>query len=700
MKRAAGSSQVLALRALGLAFVVVLASCSGSSDATMPEVSESDDSAEPLTADAPRVGDEPGVQVPESDWWFDSNTPTHVLATQGPVEESAAYIAVTWTHAVSSAEAYEVERDGEVVGTVEVDDQSWDDAIWHDTDPAATTATYRVRAVVAGQPGPWSDPVESTTLKSDGYGAVFEVDSFQGSDHRKASEAVRRASDAGGGVVLFGPRVYNFDKPLVISSNTNNVLLRGAGQGKTTLRADFVGGDNSCGASGSVVVFAARREPMGPTLTRDTPAGSRTLEFDRSINLSPGDVIQVQRIEGQLSGRQFAELGIAQDPTIPNDRRYPFDTGRVVSVQGNTVEIDHDLTQGLIAGSDLFHYQGGIGNGLELMSVEGPSEDETSFYQLIKVVKQVDFRIAEVDARWANRNMIDASGHNLTLIGFTGIEGGAGGYELEPCKYKIGFSPATDLTIVSVEMGSPDHDRNMSHLTIQFVYRAVIRNSNFHLSRTYGFNEHGGGSRAVVFENNRVAAGPSGRAGVFLGNDTWGFGGETTIRNNEFSGNVSDVIMTEHPYGISIVANSSTGCIEACIRWSGWGGEHSGYSPIEDPDRYGSARLLVADNKMVDAKAGLDLGARDSKLFGWEGIKDVVVLGNEIVSSDPGLTIVGSNDQSRRIWVANNDLGEMDTESPGDDWWLWANEGGRDAQSDGGPAAQLPDWADPERGWG
>ncbi len=303
-----------------------------------------------------------------------------------------------------------------------------------------------------------------------------------------------------------------------------------------------------------------------------------------------GDFVEVDGVRGQLPTYEYVERGIAQDPSIPRDERYPFDAGTVVSVDGRAITIDHPLSPRITKGSELYLYGTGLGNGIELLTVEGSGPEDTTYHRLIDVSYQVEFRAADITARWANRNLIDASGHNITVIGLEATETGAAAYQPEPCKYKVGLGPATNVRLLDSTLGSPDDDRNMSLVTLQFLYRAVIRNNTFGLSRTYGVNEHGGGSRDLVVENNWIGAGPSGWSGILLGNDTWGFGGETAIRNNRFVDNPIDVLMVENPYGVVITGNRSTGCTQVCVTWSGWGGIHDGASAIADPDGYGSAR--------------------------------------------------------------------------------------------------------------
>lgn len=687
-------------RVVACAIALFAASCTnGSTSDADTLASASETTAEDVAATASASDavepTEDVEQQPSGDSMLEElDAPVHVLATQGPVAEAESYVVVTWDHAVVEATAYEVERDGATVGVVPIEGDPWDDLIFREPLVEAGEHEYRVRAVLEDDlSGPWSDPALLTVLASDDFGRVFNVESFSGSDRNRAQAAIDAASDAGGGVVQFGAQTYVIDDPLIVYGN--RILLRGAGEEATTIKVGLPGGDESCGRVTPSLLFQSQLEPLGFLLAAPADTGATELVFTAPPSVEVGDVIAIDGVIGQLPTRAYIDEGIAQDPTIPQDERYPFEAGTVVRVDGNTIELDHPLSQLITTGSELYRYDGGRDNGVELLTVEGISAEDTTYHRLIDVRDQVRFRLADVTARWANRNFLDASGHHLTLVGFTGIEGGAGGYELEACKYKAGFGPATDVVVVDGTFGSLEHDLNMSLLTMQFVYRAVIRSSTFGGSRTYGFNEHGGGSRDLVFENNYVSSGPNSWAGILSGNDTWGFGGELAIRNNRFVDNVNDVLLVENPYGVSIVGNHSSGCTAACIVWSGWGGEHDGHRVIEDESNWGSARLLIADNQIEDAEAGIELGTDESSGFPYEGVRDVVVVGNVVTTSESALAVVGSNTVSGRLWVSENVFsGSIETEDPGADWWFWANTDGPVTTSN-----ELPDWVDRYQEW-
>ncbi len=614
----------------------------------------------------------------------DGSAPQAVVAVQGPIEETARYVSVTWSHIdlerppdqPPRAVGYDVERDGEIVGSTEVDDDPWDDMALQDRDVSPGPHTYRVRARFEAGPGPWSAPTEVDIVATDDVGPVFTVDDYQGSDLDRAQQAVDDAEAAGGGVVLFGADTYELSDSLLISGN--GVLLRGAGQDETVLRAGFTGGDESCGPATPLLWFRGGYEELGVVVDETAPRGDTTVRLDGPAPVDVGDFVEVDGVQGQFGIDEYGPMGIAQDPSTGRDERYPFEAGVVTAVDGDTITFDHPFSPFVTKGSKLYLHPTGRANGIELLTVEGAGPDDMSYHRLVDASDQIDFRVAEVTARWGNRNFIDAGGHGITVVGLTAIEGGAAGYQPEPCKYKVGFGPATNVTVVDSQIGSTDDDQNMSLMTMQFVYRALVRNTVLGQSRTYGFNEHGGGSRDLVVENNWIGAGPSGWSGILLGNDTWGFGGETAIRNNRFVDNVVDVLMVENPYGVVIAGNRSRGCSQACVTWSGWGDGQDGASAIAEAENFGSARLTIVGNRFEESASGLDLGTDESNGFPWVGIRDAVIADNVVESTDgAALTVRGDAEASGRLWVTGNRFdGGVELAEPGSDWWFWNNTEG------------------------
>ena len=146
---------------------------------------------------------------------------------------------------------------------------------------------------------------------------------------------------------------------------------------------------------------------------------------------------------------------IAGDPAQPHDLvhrrdvlRAGLDAGEAVGAVVDPVRVVGEVVEALLRPSVARVADESVGLG------EGGGPDDTSYYRLIDVTSQIGFRLADVTARWPNRNAMDSSGHGITVVNLTAIEGGAAGYQPEPCKYKLGFGPTTDVIVVDDD--SPD----------------------------------------------------------------------------------------------------------------------------------------------------------------------------------------------------------------------------------------------------
>src|SRR5207248_121187 len=120
----------------------------------------------------------------------------------------------------------------------------------------------------------------------------------------------------------------------------------------------------------------------------------------------------------------------------------------------------------------------GLGDGIELMTLQGRSPDEQGYYQLLDVANVAHFTVADVRARWANRNYLEIRGYDVRVVGFEGPYGGPRSYDVGACKYKITIFRAADVVIVGADMGVPTDDRNQSFVTIQKAQRIVVRSSS------------------------------------------------------------------------------------------------------------------------------------------------------------------------------------------------------------------------------
>ena len=128
-----------------------------------------------------------------------------------------------------------------------------------------------------------------------------------------AEQAVDAATDAGGGVVLFGAATYSFDDTLVIDGN--GVVLRGAGEDQTILRPAFSGTSESCGRVTPLVLFRSEPEELGVRLAADVARGSTEIALDGPVPVEVGDLVEVDGVMGQIPTYEYPALDITQDPS-------------------------------------------------------------------------------------------------------------------------------------------------------------------------------------------------------------------------------------------------------------------------------------------------------------------------------------------------------------------------------------------------
>ncbi len=357
---------------------------------------------------------------------------------------------------------------------------------------------------------------------------------------------------------------------------------------------------------GRLIGFTGKRTTLAARLTSPVAVGDRVLRVDSTTGLVVGQRLVLFEPSSVSGGSPFdyAAAGVVQDPGTGRDERHRWDASQIVAVDSTakTVTLKDALSQSFSTAVPLVWLEKGNGNGLESMTVQGRSAGETTHYRLVDLNHQGGFRMAEVQGRWANRNYVLANGYDISVVGFRGPLGDPGGTD-GTCKYKFSVWRAANFTFISGVMGEPTHSLNTSFITTQRAQRTLVRNSVFHGNRTYAFNEHGLGSRHYVFENNYVAVGALAKAGVFVGNSSWGFSGAGIIRNNTFSGNSRDIAMQENGYEIRILDNTMRGTRDRVITGYGWG------APFTAADRHGSLRWTIAGNRIEAAqKDGIVLG--------------------------------------------------------------------------------------------
>ncbi len=633
--------------------------------------------------------------------------PRHVVATQGPTDPSNLYALVTWDRSDPTATAYQVLRDGAVVGTIAVAGDPWDDLAYKDTSvQGGQSYGYQVRGAFPGGAVGELSATTAIRIRSDadlGRGKVFEVDRQTGeTDLDKAQAAVDAAKAEGGGVVLFGARTYRLDRALEISA-TDNVVLRGAGIDSTFIQPAFPGASSPSGAAPDLIRFTGTTMKLSTTLTRGVNVGDRSVSVNSTAGLAPGQVIVFDQKHAQAEPTWFESNGILQDPGSGRDERYRWDANEIAAVDAGSsvVHFKYPFSQSFTSSVPWLGISSGSGNGIEQLTVQGRSSAEATYYRLVTVKDQSRMTIADVQSRWANQSYAHISGYDIRMVGFRGPDGGPNNYTDGISKYKVSVARASNFTFVGGLMGEPGHDRNKSYLTTQWAQRTLVRQSQFLGSRTYAFNEHGGGSRDVIFENNYVTGTTNTEyGGVYLGNSTWGFAGSAIVRNNLQVGGPRFLHMEENSYEIRVLDNVvrdlapsplPRGTTSArFIYGEGWKG------PDTAPELHASLRMTVQRNTISNVSGdGVDVGRAGSNFYPILGVKDVLISDNSFGVSGTAVRLQGSRTDTRRFQVFNNTGTNryVRPELIADDYW----SGNMDGISYGTPTAV--DWSAPLFAW-
>ena len=583
----------------------------------------------------------PGAEPPQP--------PRHVIAVQGATAPEPTYVLVTWDRDDPRATGYEILRDGRLAGRRHVRGDAWNDAVWRDRDAAPGVHRYRVRALSNGRAGPASPPYAVRVRAAGDLGAVFAVDAYAGTDTQRAQAAIAAARRAGGGVVAFGPRTYTLDRPLLVSA-ADAVLLRGAGAGRTILQPSFPGAASPCGIASNLIVFRGRLVDSGARAPAGIAVGARTVTLSGPRPLRRGDVVEFDEAPPQRNPATFAQAGVIEDPGTGRDRRNAWEANEVMAVKGSAVTFRYPFGQDFTAEVRPQLLERGRGGGIESMTLQGRGPDEPTNYQLVQLDDVAHVTVADVEMRWANRNFLQINGYDIRVVGLRGFDGGAASFDGGSCRYKLSVFRAANVLVADAVMGKPGTDDNQSFITVQRAQRVVVRAGSFYGSRTYALNEHGGSSRGLVFENNRLAAGPRAQFGaILLGNSSWGYSGPAIVRNNLFVGNSRDLLLQENSYEVRFLDNVSRGSVVSSVEGYGWAG------PDTQPELRGSLRLTIAGNEILAGQGdGFVLGGPESPWFPYPGVRDVVVSGNAVDVAGVALWLKGTSADSSRFQVSGN----------------------------------------------
>jgi hypothetical protein len=624
---------------------------------------------------------------------YGPHPPRHVIVSQGPTDSKQLYAIVSWDRNDISVTGYEVFRDNVVIGTVLSQNEPWNDTSFKDRTAKPGIHRYTVRAISNGIKGRESAPYQIRIRSDADFGKVYNVDSYSGStDSEKINKAIAAATSAGGGIIQLSPRIYKLSSlkgAPAIDITGNNIVIRGAGIDKTVLQPDYPGweGTDECPGTKQIVRFKGTLAPLATRLASPIKPGDRKALVNSASGLKIGQVILFSQTHAESEPAEFFSQGLPFDPGTGQDDRYPYESNEIVDIKGTSVKFKYPFSYGFTESVPWRVYVSGMHNVIELLTIQGRSENEQTFYDAL-TLNGADNYAAEVKAQWTNRRMAGISGHNLRLVGFQGPFGGPKGMLRKICRYKVQVYKASNVLIVDATMGRNSDDHNMSLVTIQQTVRVIVRNSQFFKSRTYAVNEHGEGSRHLLVENNRFAIGDTGQYAILLGNDTWGFSGPIIIRNNVFENNQKDIQVGENSYEARILDNVSYGVKRQFIYGSGWAG------PFTSEDLFGSMRMTIARNQILRGASGIYLGSNKG-IYPFPGVRDILIFDNILQVSGDAITLNGNSNQTKRFQVFRN-KGTMNYIKPtlvdGDYW---------SGNADGvifGKAIQYP-WSNENFAW-
>lgn len=620
--------------------------------------------------------------------------PHHVIVAQGPTDPVQRYALVTWDRNDARVTGYEVLRDGLSIGTVLFKDEPWSDTSFTDRTVTPGIHRYTVRAVANGIKGGESAPYRVRIRTDADFGKVYKVDSFRGStDSEKINRAIAAATSAGGGVVQLSARTYRLSgssSAPAIDVDGDNIVIRGAGINQTILQPDYPGweGASECPGARQIVRFKGTLAPLSTRLAGPIMPGDRKVVVDSGRGLEIGQVILFSQAHAESEPDAFVAKGVRFDPGTGRDDRYPHESNEIVDIRGTDVTFKYPFSYGFTASIPWQVYRRGMHNGIELLTIQGRSEDEQTYYDAL-TLNGADNYAAEIEVQWTNRRLARISGHNLRLVGFRGPYGGPKGMLRKICRYKVQVHRASNVLILGATMGRKSDDHNLSLVTIQQAVRVVVRNSRFFRSRTYAVNEHGEGSRHLLVENNQFSVGDTAQQAILLGNNTWGFSGPVIIRNNLFESNPQDIRVGENSYEVRILDNVSRGVGQYFLVGFGWAG------PFTGPDLFGSMRMTVARNRVLHGAAGIRLGSKDG-IYPYPGVRDIAIFDNILQAKGSAITILEDGTKTGRIRVfGNKGYGDSVRPDLADGDCRTGNEDGRTI----GSAPQPADWTKENFAW-
>lgn len=575
-------------------------------------------------------------------------------------------------------------------------DNTWDKCAYKDsTVVAPNTYSYQVRAHTGATVHALS-PAASITIEGDAaYGLVRQVAAPSGGDDTLVLQAAIDTAQAEGGIAVLQAGTYRFSQ---LRADGRRMVLRGQGKDATVLRPIGSGGSSpGLNALAQITVTGSQDTLSG--LAAPIAREQYQAEFTDVAQFGVGSVLMFTA--PAVSGTALAAYarGDILKPGEEYDEANRWEANEVVSISGKIATFRFPFSQPIPASATVVRLSEPVvgtrhrGMVFERMSIEGVGLTDTTSFNNFDVTGVVGARWADVRSRWTNGHFVKMSRSFAPT--FVGCEDPDHGPVLTGSGlYSLNLARVANARVIGCLFGTSGTTRVVSCVTLQRTPRALVRHCSFHWPKNYACNEHGGGSRDWIFENNWFELAPETvYGGVFCGNPDFANSGRGIIRNNRQDSGPILAYVREHGYGIRVFDNIAYGLVAnpsslatALVVWGGWD------SPHEDPANWGAAKLTIGRNALFGSQHdGLWLGRKSSVYFGdgstsnpdpagdgggFRGIKDVVVFANHLHVSRTRINLEGVAPASSRFQVRDTTgNGRPDARPAFTDGVHWANNG-------------------------
>jgi hypothetical protein len=629
----------------------------------------------------------------------------------GALDEPALY--ATALSATRAAAHYDARAVAPVPAVPPFDD-TWNKCAFKDATVSTGRHLYQVRPYVGAVTGGLSVGASIDVLGDAAYGTARQVAAPSGGDDTAVLQAAIDTAQAEGGIAVLQAGIYLFTQLVM---NGLRMVLRGQGKGVTFLRPIGGGGTGPGVNALSQITITGSQVTLAATLSQAVVPGTRTATFTNVNEFQAGSVLMFTA--PAVGGTALAALARGDQirPGEEYDEINRWEANEVVSIAGNVVTFKYPFSQPLPTTASVVRLaEPAVGNQqrgqvFESFSIEGVSATDATFFIHFNGSGLVGTRWADVRARWANGGFVTLGRcESPTIVGCDEPDHGA--VSGQTVQYTLNLARVASARVIGNTFGTAGEMKVRSPVVTQRAPRTVVRHNVFHWPDNYACNEHGGGSRDWLFENNWFNLSTETEyAGVFCGNPDFANSGRGIIRNNRQDRGPILAYIREHGSGIRILDNiayslakNSLSLAAHLVVWGGWD------SPHDQAANWGAAKLTARRNALFGSARGMWLGRRASAYFGdgttsnpdpagdgkgYLGVKDVVVSQNHLHTTSTRFNIEGTSTTSTRFQVHDNTGTVSDTKPSFSTGVFWNNNG--DGQSFGAPTA-VP-WTEEAFAW-